>query len=491
MVQLDTGSSNLWVPSADSVECKHHPVICAATGTYSSNKSSTYQLMNADFYAQYGTPEIDIGDYVSDTVHINGVSLPNVTFGLALKESGAGDSFGILGVGYTMNEGGYRFNHNTSLVYPTVLDQLVTSGTIDRHVFSLFLNDQAAGKGSILFGGVDSGKYTGALTALPIIQNNYNGTMVYLEYRVALTSISINSETGNSVLTSSNFSNAALLDSGTTSMDLPMSVAQAIYSGLGAKNLSSTTYVTSCVYMNSNSTLSFQFGGPTGPTVNVSFAEILVPTGTNFGDGDEICEIRIAGVPDATSQADGIVLGDAFLRAAYLVYDLDNNEIAIAQAKLNSTESNVQAISSGEAVPGVSSTAMATAPVVTYTSPFAAAASTTSAAGSSGTASAASSASTQLPSIPQSAGSPTFSLGVTPSASGSSGAGVSAMSSGSAGGAGASASSSGSASGAGASASSSGSASGAGATASASMGKMTWGVLVSLAMSFFAGMLIL
>jgi hypothetical protein len=478
MVQLDTGSSNLWVPSADSVECKHHPVICAATGTYSSNKSSTYQLMNADFYAQYGTPEIDIGDYVSDTVHINGVSLPNVTFGLALKESGAGDSFGILGVGYTMNEGGYRFNHNTSLVYPTVLDQLVTSGTIDRHVFSLFLNDQAAGKGSILFGGVDSGKYTGALTALPIIQNNYNGTMVYLEYRVALTSISINSETGNSVLASSNFSNAALLDSGTTSMDLPMSVAQAIYSGLGAKNLSSTTYVTSCVYMNSNSTLSFQFGGPTGPTVNVSFAEILVPTGTNFGDGDEICEIRIAGVPDATSQADGIVLGDAFLRAAYLVYDLDNNEIAIAQAKLNSTESNVQAISSGEAVPGVSSTAMATAPVVTYTSPFAAAASTTSAAGSSGTASAASSASTQLPSIPQSAGSPTFSLGVTPSASGSSGAGVSAMSSGSAGGAGASASSS-------------GSASGAGATASASMGKMTWGVLVSLAMSFFAGMLIL
>jgi hypothetical protein len=478
MVQLDTGSSNLWVPSADSVECKHHPVICAATGTYSSNKSSTYQLMNADFHAQYGTPEIDIGDYVSDTVHINGVSLPNVTFGLALKESGAGDSFGILGVGYTMNEGGYRFNHNTSLVYPTVLDQLVTSGTIDRHVFSLFLNDQAAGKGSILFGGVDSGKYTGALTALPIIQNNYNGTMVYLEYRVALTSISINSETGNSVLTSSNFSNAALLDSGTTSMDLPMSVAQAIYSGLGAKNLSSTTYVTSCVYMNSNSTLSFQFGGPTGPTVNVSFAEILVPTGTNFGDGDEICEIRIAGVPDATSQADGIVLGDAFLRAAYLVYDLDNNEIAIAQAKLNSTESNVQAISSGEAVPGVSSTAMATAPVVTYTSPFAAAASTTSAAGSSGTASAASSASTQLPSIPQSAGSPTFSLGVTPSASGSSGAGVSAMSSGSAGGAGASASSS-------------GSASGAGATASASMGKMTWGVLVSLAMSFFAGMLIL
>jgi hypothetical protein len=36
------------------------------------------------------------------------------------------------------------------------------------------------------------------------------------------------------------------------------------------------------------------------------------------------------------------LLGDTFLRSAYVVYDLDNNEIAMAQANLNSTDTNVQ-----------------------------------------------------------------------------------------------------------------------------------------------------
>jgi hypothetical protein len=45
-------------------------------------------------------------------------------------------------------------------------------------------------------------------------------------------------------------------------------------------------------------------------------------------------------------------MGDTFLRSAYLVYDLENNEISIAQTNFNSTSNNVVEIGTGtESVP--------------------------------------------------------------------------------------------------------------------------------------------
>jgi len=43
------------------------------------------------------------------------------------------------------------------------------------------------------------------------------------------------------------------------------------------------------------------------------------------------------------------VLGDTFLRSAYVVYDLSNNEISLAQTNFNATKSNVMEIQSGSA----------------------------------------------------------------------------------------------------------------------------------------------
>jgi hypothetical protein len=52
------------------------------------------------------------------------------------------------------------------------------------------------------------------------------------------------------------------------------------------------------------------------------------------------------------------VLGDTFIRSAYLVYDLANNEISMAQTKFNSTATNVVEITSGSsAVPDATAVA--------------------------------------------------------------------------------------------------------------------------------------
>lgn len=70
-----------------------------------------------------------------------------------------------MGVGYDTNEAS---NPSPSGVYPSVLDNLQSSGTINRKAYSLYLNDLQADKGAIIFGGIDSSKYSGDLVALPL-----------------------------------------------------------------------------------------------------------------------------------------------------------------------------------------------------------------------------------------------------------------------------------------------------------------------------------
>jgi hypothetical protein len=70
-----------------------------------------------------------------------------------------------MGVGFDTNEAP---NLSQDGRYPTVLDNMKTAGIINRKAYSLYLNDLQANKGAIIFGGVDSTKYTGDLIALPL-----------------------------------------------------------------------------------------------------------------------------------------------------------------------------------------------------------------------------------------------------------------------------------------------------------------------------------
>jgi hypothetical protein len=59
----------------------------------------------------------------------------------------------------------------------------------------------------------------------------------------------------------------------------------------------------------------------------------------------------MSGISDAGDST--AVLGDTFLRSAYVVYDIANNEISLAQTDFNATSSNIKEIASGTGgVPG-------------------------------------------------------------------------------------------------------------------------------------------
>ena len=178
----------------------------------------------------------------------------------------------------------------------------------------------------------------------------------YPYYAVQLTEITAQSPDGTISFTSSKWGQSspiyAVLDSGTTNTQLPADVVLAIQSYLGA-----TPYPTpgrpsysavACDLATSETVFTFIFGGSQGPRINVPISDIISPRepfqeNITFTDGTPACGLAIEASPTYTT-----ILGDSFLRSAYIVYDIDNRQIALAQSNLASTaEGNIQDILPG------------------------------------------------------------------------------------------------------------------------------------------------
>jgi len=228
-------------------------------------------------------------------------------------------------------------------------------GHINTLSYSLWLDDLEANTGSILFGGVDTDKYTGDLVALPIQIDAYSGTISSMT--VAWTGLTATGGGQVSDLSPSS-PQPAILDCGTSFTYLPDEIVDNIFNGLGVLTDPTFGDVVRCSLAKNDLTFSFQFGGSSGPIVNVSLAEFVTPLLTvdgltpTFRDGEEACAIAIQHTGE-----DPILFGDSFLRSAYVVFDLENEEIGIAQTNFDSSRRKVQVFESGSGIPGVASTA--------------------------------------------------------------------------------------------------------------------------------------
>ncbi|KAK6428745.1 hypothetical protein LTR95_015108 [Oleoguttula sp. CCFEE 5521] len=323
-MHIDTGSSDLWVNVPNSQLCTSQQGICSASGTYDSSASSTYKLVNNDFNISYVDGSGSSGNYVTDVVSFSDITLDNQQFGVGLVSS---SMEGVLGIGYVANE----VAASSGSTYSNIPKNLVNSGHINTNAYSLWLNDLDASMGSILFGGVNTAKYTGELETLPIIPTQG----FYAEFIVAMTAVGMNGTKGS---VASNIASPALLDSGSSLMYLPDQIANDIFSALGTSYDSQQgAAIVNCDLINSDATIDFTFSSP---TISVPMNELVfIAGGTN---SDPICILGIGPAGSSTP-----VLGDTFLRSAYVVYDLQNNEISLAQTNFNSTDNNILEISSG------------------------------------------------------------------------------------------------------------------------------------------------
>ena len=301
-VVIDTGSSDLWVVDSNA-QCQDN-VQCKNDGTYNPSSSTTYKNLNTPFAIRYGDGSTSQGTWGLETVGFGGISITGQQFADVTTTS---VNQGILGIGYKTNEA----NAN----YDNVPVTLKKQGIISTNAYSLYLNAPNAASGTIIFGGVDNAKYSGSLIKEQVTQSN--------QLTISLGSINY------AGTTYSNNNGDALLDSGTTLTYLTPDVASAIAEQAGAH------YVT---YPDGSGLWEIGCDASTSGNVVYSFAngaKITVPLSELVygSSGDGYCVWGIQ------QEEDFAILGDNFLRHAYLLYNLDANTVSIAQVKYTTTSS--------------------------------------------------------------------------------------------------------------------------------------------------------
>lgn len=311
-VDVDTGSSDLWVPGVGT-NSKYD--------TYDHSKSSTYKKVKDGFKIGYGDGSSASGDWATETVNIGGYDITGLEFGDATTQD-VGQS--ILGVGFKGNEASSQIG-STPFTYDNLPIKMRQEGVINKAAYSLYLNSAEAQSGSILFGAIDHAKYSGNLATLDIVKIDDSGASTDSAVAFFVDLNGISSGDSNHLVTDSY---PALLDSGTTLIYAPKSVATKIGETYGKYESSIGGYVTSCDTQGHDLTFSFD-----GTSVDVPFQDLLFKT-----NQDNLCLVGVLGAP-----ANYYILGDTFLRSAYVYYDIDDSQIGIAQAKYT-TDSDIQLV---------------------------------------------------------------------------------------------------------------------------------------------------
>lgn len=323
LVLLDTGSSDLWVNTADNPLCD--TVHCATYGVFDSEKSKTLKDLDEFFGIQYLDYSFAEGYWATDDVSITDqLSVSNLQFGVA---NNSNSSMGVLGIGFRNLE---STNKNEPL-YDNLPITLKKQGLIEKVAYSLYLNSEDAQTGNVLFGGIDNAKFDGQLETFPVVAEKGN----YYDLQLALSSVKVNLASGS--LNSSkpiNTNNAAYtLDSGTTlailQTEAVVDIVQAI-TGADPVDAPGGGFQIPCSFATNNNTLDFTFDSR--QTIKVPFTDLVYESDKVDSNGNDICFL-------AVGSSDGdFILGDIFLRHAYVVYDLEDETILIAQVKYTDDE---------------------------------------------------------------------------------------------------------------------------------------------------------
>ncbi|KAH7158212.1 aspartic peptidase domain-containing protein [Dactylonectria estremocensis] len=354
---LDTGSSDTWVNSIDTDLC--NSVSLQETNGYcmtsfNPDDSDTFKTVDqGGFDITYLDTRRIRGDYFNDTVTIGGKEITNQKLGLATRSV---RPTGIMGLGFPANVA-------ADSEYPTVLNNMVSQGYINTNAFSLYLNDLSASSGTILFGGIDKAKFVGSLTTLPLQSDFQSLDNNITSFTVEMDSFKVTKD-GDDMSSVSSFSAKAILDSGSTICLLPASQTNDLWDAFDVRTVTGLDVpFVDCAYANSKGDgifIDFTFGDK---TISVPMNEMVVDSFASIQDQimndsqlsqifdgwEGACMFGVASAADyGVTDSDFALLGDTFLRSAYVVYDLDNEQIGLAEANTNTSDSDIVELKAGD-----------------------------------------------------------------------------------------------------------------------------------------------
>lgn len=359
--------SDTWVPDATSTYCNYtegHEYYDPNYGyrynyTYSSyclwgrfdkSASSTYQRANAAYrsWTTY-TPDSTYveGANFTDTLTVGDVSLENLPMGLA---SGSDQWIGALGLGSNSSMYGEEYDN-----FP---DRLVKAGTIATKAYSIWLNTEDGSSGSLLMGAVDTSRYDGTLTRMDAYADT--GAM-YASFGVAVNGIngSSSSSAAAEAFTTNELPFGASIGHGETFSNLPDPIAQKMWSMAGASYNRSISLATipcdaATKAKDGGARFTFELGGAGGPVLDVRLADLILPQNvaalrwrSNTPDAPAPPNTCLFAVQNgstwyssysySSSSSEYYNVGAAMLRRSYVVFDIVNQEVAIAPVKFGGT----------------------------------------------------------------------------------------------------------------------------------------------------------
>ncbi|SPO03075.1 related to secreted aspartic protease (barrierpepsin precursor) [Cephalotrichum gorgonifer] len=329
-VQLDTGSFELWVNPDCTTLPDRDLAFCEAVGRYETSASQTVSALSENSTLRYGIGAANV-TYVKDNIALPGsrATLRDVKFGVATSTE---DQFaGILGLGH---------GHGVTTNYKNFLDELVNQNVTRTKAFSLGLGSKNDQEGVVVFGGVDTAKFSGGLAPVPIIPAADSPDEVP-RYWVQLEGVSLTPPGGDPGAAGKPYPGSrtpVFLDSGATLTLLPPALAGAIAADFGSPGEDANGfYPVDCGLVGSGGTLNFEFRGV---TIRVQYGEMIREL-----RNPPSCYLGI--IPSE----DFILLGDTFLRSAYVVFDPDDSMTYMSQYK--NCGSQVRSLASSDEIPAL------------------------------------------------------------------------------------------------------------------------------------------
>lgn len=316
-VGFDTGSYTLAVNYADSVFCQEND--CVTYGSFDPSLSSSSVNTTSDYSSRYADGSGGTGHYFNDTLSIGGLTMDDYKFGLVETSN---SEMNIMGLSLIADDD----------AAPVLYNFLYHSGLIARKVYSSYYST-SQGEGAFVFGGLDEARYTGTLERVLSFDS--------ISYSPILTGVS--NDCGD-VNTNGYM---ILFDTGAEMTILPEELYHQIHQSFGGKTTNVSiqsfedgpigtidfNYIFKC---SAATPLYLDFSGKKVTFKPENFLITLYDGDSPLTDedGDQLCITKIFNGQDGE---DGYVFGEDLFKSIFVVWDVDNNDIAIADS-IDATE---------------------------------------------------------------------------------------------------------------------------------------------------------